>query len=143
MRKLNFLAIAAVASFCVSCSAPVDYKVEDYRTTMQFHDNFKVMQLADLHLGVQGDTVGQLNFIETLIKHANPDLIVLTGDQFMLANTVIVNKLFERLNITCIRVNTLLNDILLPTFSVQSILYRLVCIITMKMSEKGSFMLIF
>ena len=101
MRKLNFLAIAAVASFCVSCSAPVDYKVEDYRTTMQFHDNFKVMQLADLHLGVQGDTVGQLNFIETLIKHANPDLIVLTGDQFMLANTVIVNKLFERLNIIC------------------------------------------
>lgn len=52
-------------------------------------------------------------------------------------------QLFERLNITCIRVNTLLNDILLPTFSVQSILYRLVCIITMKMSEKGSFMLIF
>lgn len=52
-------------------------------------------------------------------------------------------QLFERLNITCIRVNTLLNDILLPTFSVQSILYRLVCIITMKISEKGSFMLIF
>ena len=101
MRKLNFLAIAAVASFCVSCSAPVDYKVEDYRTTMQFHDDFKVMQLADLHLGVQGDTVWQLNFIETLIKNANPDLIVLTGDQFMLANTVIVNKLFERLNIIC------------------------------------------
>lgn len=52
-------------------------------------------------------------------------------------------QLFERLNITCIRVNTLFNDILLPTFSVQSILYRLVCIITMKISEKGSFMLIF
>ena len=101
MRKLNFLAIAAVASFCVSCSAPVDYKVEDYRTTMQFHDDFKVMQLADLHLGVQGDTVGQLNFIETLIKHANPDLIVLTGDQFMYGSKGMVDALMETLNNKC------------------------------------------
>lgn len=51
-------------------------------------------------------------------------------------------QFFKRLNITCIRANTLPNDILLPTFSVQSILYRLVCVITMKMSQKGSFMLI-
>lgn len=101
MRNLGFLSLVAVASFCVSCSAPVDYKVEDYRTTMQFHDNFKVMQMTDLHLGVQGDIVTQLNFVETLIKHANPDLLVLTGDQFLLANKVIVNKLFERLNRVC------------------------------------------
>ena len=51
-------------------------------------------------------------------------------------------QFFKRLNITCIRANTLPNDILLPTFSVQSILYRLVCVITMKMSQKGSFMFI-
>lgn len=52
-------------------------------------------------------------------------------------------QFFKRLNITCIRANTLPNDILLSTFSVQSILYRLVCVITMKMSQKGSFMLFY
>lgn len=50
--------------------------------------------------------------------------------------------MFKRLKITCIRVNTLPNDVVLPAFSVQSILYRLACILTMKTSEKGGFILI-
>lgn len=105
MRKLGALSLLAVAGFCVSCATPKSYDVDLYRTTMDFHDDFKIMQLADLHLGIQGDVVGQLNFIEKIIFEANPDLIVLTGDQFMLANTTIVNSLFQRLNNVCDRLS--------------------------------------
>ena len=51
MRKLNFLSLVFVAGFCVSCSGPKHYDIELYRSTMNFHDDFKVIQLTDLHLG--------------------------------------------------------------------------------------------
>lgn len=101
MKKLGVFSLFAVATFAVSCAGPKSYDVELYRTKMDFHENFKIMQLADLHLGVQGDTLKHLDFIQYQIEQANPDLIVLTGDQFMLANTNIVNALFERLNRVC------------------------------------------
>ena len=101
MKKLGVFSLFAVATFEVSCAGPKSYDVELYRTKMDFHENFKIMQLADLHLGIQGDVVTQLDFIQYQIEQANPDLIVMTGDQFMLANTNIVNALFERLNRVC------------------------------------------
>jgi hypothetical protein len=101
MRKLNFLSLIFVAGFCASCSGPKHYDIELYRTTMNFHDDFKVMQLTDLHLGYEGDVNRSLQFVENSIKDANPDLIVLSGDSFMFGNTGIVNSLFTRLNNVC------------------------------------------
>lgn len=101
MRVSKFFPILVVAAFCASCAAPKDYSVNEYRTTMQFHDNFRIMQLADLHLGIESDLNLQLNFIEKSIKHANPDLIVLTGDNFMYGTKSIVRHLFKRLNDVC------------------------------------------
>ena len=101
MRKLNISSLILFSTLIVSCSPAKHYDVELYRTTMQFHDDFKVMQLTDIHLGHEGDVIKQLKFIETSIKEANPDLIVLTGDSFMFANTSMVNALFTTLNNVC------------------------------------------
>ena len=106
MRKLSFLSLACVAVFCVSCSPVKHYDLELYRTTMNFHDDFKVMQLTDFHLGYEGDVNRNLKFIESSIKHAKPDLIVMTGDQFMFANTSIVNALFTKINSVCHELST-------------------------------------
>ena len=68
MRKLNFLSLVFVAGFCVSCSGPKHYDIELYRSTMNFHDDFKVLQLTDLHLGYEGDINRNLDFMENSIK---------------------------------------------------------------------------
>lgn len=101
MRKLLIFIIAVLCLACTSCAQSKEYGVKDYRTTMQFYDGFKVMQLTDLHLGVQGDLQSNLDFVSKLIDEADPDLIVVTGDSFMYANKNIVNALFEMLNTKC------------------------------------------
>ena len=101
MKKYLILFIAMLCLACTSCSETKEYSVDEYRTTMQFHDNFRVMQLTDLHLGIQGDLVRNLNFVSKLIDDADPDLIVITGDSFMYASKGIVNALMEMLNNKC------------------------------------------
>lgn len=101
MRKSSFITLSLVSAFCISCSPAKDYDVELYRTVMEFHDDFKVLQLTDIHLGFQGDVNKNLKFIEASIKDANPDLVVLTGDSFMYGNTGMVNNLFTTLNNVC------------------------------------------
>lgn len=53
MNKRTLLPLLLLAASCVSCAKGVEYELDSYRTTMQFHDNFRVMQLTDLHLGIQ------------------------------------------------------------------------------------------
>ena len=107
MKKFLIFIMAVLCLACTSCSQAKDYTVNDYRTTMQFYDGFKVMQLTDLHLGVQGDLQRNLDFVSKLIDEADPDLIVVTGDSFMYANKNIVNLLFELLNTKCKELTTL------------------------------------
>ena len=95
-----------IALVCTSCSQVVDYGVEQYRTTMEFHDDFKVVQLTDLHLGIESDLTKQLNFVCESIEQADPDLIILTGDNFMYASKGIVKALFKTLNDKCKQLST-------------------------------------
>ncbi len=76
-------------------------EVSEYRTTMVFHDDFKILQLTDLHLGIESDLAKQLGIVKKSISEAQPDLIILTGDNFMYANKSIVYSLVETLNDCC------------------------------------------
>ena len=99
--KLKLVMLLLIVLLCSSCTKTVDYDVDSYRTTMQFRDNFKVMQLTDLHFGIESDLAMQLDFMCNSIDEANPDLIILTGDNFMYASKGIVDVLFETLNSKC------------------------------------------
>ena len=101
MKTKLMLPLLLVALSCASCSKMVDYDINDYRTTMKFHDNFRVMQLTDLHLGIQSDIQRELDFISKSIDDADPDLIVLTGDQFMYGSKGMVDNLMKTLNDKC------------------------------------------
>lgn len=78
-----------------------DYSVDKYRTTMQFYDDFKILQLTDLHLGIESNMSLQLDVIKDAIKESSPDLIILTGDNFMYASKGVVKSLFSFLNNEC------------------------------------------
>lgn len=84
-----------------SCGAVIDYKehLEDYVYAMQYHDNFNVLQLTDIHWNYNSSAAASKGYLAKVIneveKHlkdtqganAKIDLIEITGDQFMLANS--------------------------------------------------------
>ena len=77
------------------------YDVSEYRTTMQYYDDFKIMQLTDLHFGIETDVGAQLEIVKNNIRTEKPDLIILTGDNFMYASKGIVRTLISMLNEEC------------------------------------------
>jgi len=97
------LTVLLLLSF-TACSAPLkerEYEISEYRTTMQFHDNFKILQLTDLHLGIESDLALQLNVVKNAIRTQQPDLVILTGDNFMYATKSVVKNLVKTLNDEC------------------------------------------
>lgn len=94
------LALCALAS----CGAGTrEYDVLDYRTTMEYYEGFKIMQIADLHFGIESDLRSQMSVVEKSVLEADPDLIILTGDNLMYGNKAIANELFGLLNSLCKR----------------------------------------
>ena len=103
-RIIVLLALAALLLPLFGCAAAGEgksYPVEEYRTTMQYYDDFKVMQLTDLHFGIETDVALQLRILTSEIREEQPDLIVLTGDNFMYASKGVVNSLVSALNEVC------------------------------------------
>ena len=99
------LALACLISLS-SCSLirEKEYDVTDYRTTMQYYDDFKILQLTDIHLGVESDIALQLDIVRNNIRKEKPDLVVVTGDSFMYSSRKIVKALIKTLNDECARV---------------------------------------
>ena len=109
-RTTSALLLLALLFLFVGCAAYRDvphnvgkqaYAVQDYRTTMQYYDDFKILQIADLHLGIETDVAHQLSILRNTIRLEQPDLIVLTGDNFMYASKGVVRSLISTLNEEC------------------------------------------
>lgn len=100
------LLLCAVLLSLTGCSAhggrgERSYPVEAYRTTMQYYEDFKILQIADLHLGIETDVGHQLEILKDSIRKEQPDLIILTGDNFMYASKGVVKSLISALNREC------------------------------------------
>ena len=92
--KVILLCLPLFLSSC-SLSAKKSYPVSDYRSTLPFKDNFKIMQLTDLHFSVQSDYKRVTNYLSLNIRSCNPDLIILTGDTFMDSSKNIVDNVIN------------------------------------------------
>ena len=110
MNKKLILLISSVATLSLTaCSGTIDYKdhLEDYVHVMKYHDDFNVLQLTDIHWNYNSSTSASKVYLEKLLKQADAhiketqganakiDLIEITGDQFMLANTYHVSTFLE------------------------------------------------
>ena len=110
MNKKLILLISSVATLSLTaCSGTIDYKdhLEDYVHAMKYHDDFNVLQLTDIHWNYNSSTSASKVYLEKLLKQADAhiketqganakiDLIEITGDQFMLANTYHVSTFLE------------------------------------------------
>ena len=101
MKKIYILSLLLMIFTFTSCTKSKEYDVNDYRTTMKFHDDFKILQITDIHLGIESDLKHQLSIVENYITEADPDLVILTGDNFMYGSKGIVKNLLYTLNETC------------------------------------------
>lgn len=103
--KKKYLSLAFILGLLTSCVSKT-YDVMDYRLTMEFHDDFKILQLTDLHFGIESHLESQFAFVKQSINEANPDLIILTGDNFMYASKAIVKNTFTFINECCKELST-------------------------------------
>ncbi|MCQ2815210.1 MAG: metallophosphoesterase [Bacilli bacterium] len=100
-NKFLLLIPAIFAVSLTSCGQTVSYKSGDnyknYIRELNFHNNFNILQLTDIHWNggtqVGDNTYGSESYLKKVIEEASKhskggklDLIEITGDTFMLAN---------------------------------------------------------
>ena len=101
-KKVLCIALAALMLLTsAGCAQPIRSSdhLEDYVFTMQYHDGFNILQLTDIHWNVNTSAKASMAYLDKVLKEANDhiiatqgpdakiDLVELTGDMFMLANT--------------------------------------------------------
>ena len=79
----------------VSCISSKDYDLVDYKKEMEYKDNFKIMQLTDIHFSLPTNMDMQFKFLKKNIITSNPDLIAITGDSFFGATKRQVDLFFD------------------------------------------------
>ncbi len=92
-----------------SCNTSFHYidHLQDYVINLKYHDAYNILQLTDIHWNITTSTISSKAYLEQLFlevdKHikdnqgsdAHIDLVELTGDLFMLANTFHVDTFID------------------------------------------------
>lgn len=106
IKIIKNLSLILLTSFSLilpsGCGESKTYNYDDYIIKLNVSKNepFKIMQLSDLHLGINGDIQKQYQFSRENIFESKPNLIVLTGDSFMYATRELVYDFIDFLNET-------------------------------------------
>ena len=113
MKNKSLLMLVPLMSVVLTSCGNVrkwEEHLDDYVYAMQFHANFNVLQLTDIHWNANSSTLASKGYLEKVLAESDAhvkglygndakiDLIEITGDQFMLANTYHVEtfmKFFE------------------------------------------------
>jgi len=112
-KKMGILSLLIAPLVLTSCGQVKKYadNLKDYVFTMKYHQNFNILQLTDIHWNANTSTYESKNYLDKVIKEADRhikeqqgsaakiDLVELTGDMFMLANSYHVDnfiKYFEK-----------------------------------------------
>lgn len=105
-NKLIFPLLSVTCLCLTSCGEVIHYasNLDKYVFTMDYHEDFNILQLSDIHWSYNTSTMASKNYLDKLFKevdshvkqeqgvNAKIDLVELTGDQFMLANAYHVDS---------------------------------------------------
>ncbi len=99
MKKTKFAYAFLLSALALTSCGTKTYSSSDYILEMGWKDDFKIIQLSDIHLANKDDQDRQFAFMRTAINKANAggkaDLIVTTGDLFTFADKVTAKRLFS------------------------------------------------
>ena len=102
-KKTILLSFPLFSLALTSCGQVINWNehLDDYVFAMQYHADFNILQLTDIHWNVNSSTTRSKQYLDKVFKEADAhcpggiDLVELTGDQFMLANTYHVKTFVE------------------------------------------------
>jgi predicted MPP superfamily phosphohydrolase len=98
MNKKSLLLIFLVFSLILTltgCAEKKEYNIDDYFFELDYKDDFKILQLTDIHFNNKDDHQIHYKFMDLTIKDADADLIIITGDLFTFADKKTAIELFE------------------------------------------------
>ena len=97
--KKRFIALSFVSALALTACGAKKYSPSDYILTMDYRNDFKILQLTDLHIGDKDNQDVQYKFLDILYEDANnPDMVVITGDLFTFASKATAERLFKYLD---------------------------------------------
>lgn len=102
MKHKGKIAYLLILPLLLSACGNKTYPIEQYFLNIDYEDNFRILQLTDIHLGITTNLKEQEQYLTTLIDTSSPHMIVITGDTFMNASKNEVDFIytyFDSLNI--------------------------------------------
>lgn len=97
MKKLYLFALP-ILGLCLTSCGQSNPALTDYVKSLDLfahQDSVKVLQLTDIHWSVGTDFKREDAYLTALVVKANPDVIMITGDSFLIANQTTVNHLWS------------------------------------------------
>lgn len=100
MKRL--ICIMIVTALCVAFSGCGGrgkcYQPEEYILETDYTEDYRILQLSDIHLANKDNRKLQYEFLDLTIRDANADMIVLSGDSFTFADRRTAKELFAFLD---------------------------------------------
>ncbi len=101
-NKLPLVLLSFIPMVLASCGEVIKYEehLDDYVYEMTYRDGFNILQLTDIHWNNNSSTMASKIYLEKVIdeaaRHAGKiDLVELTGDLFMLANSYHIDTFLD------------------------------------------------
>ena len=100
MKKMIFAVLITIAMLSITAcgTRKLRYDPEDYVLETEYKDDFKILQLSDIHMANKDNQDRQYRFLKLIIEDADADLIVVTGDIFTFADKATAKRLFDFLD---------------------------------------------
>lgn len=99
MKKIIALILVVVMCIlCCGCGKESSYEASDYMLNVDYKDDFKILQLCDLHLANKDNRQIHYDYLDGVIKEAKADMIVVCGDLFTFADKTVPKELFAFLD---------------------------------------------
>ena len=100
MKRNILLKVAALLALSLSSCGTKHYEPKEYILELPWQENFRILQLNDIHIGNKDDQQLQFDFIDLTIEdeRAKPNLIIICGDLFTFADKVSAKRTFAWLD---------------------------------------------
>ena len=101
LMKKRFLALAFISAMALTACGTKQYQASDYVLALDYKNDFKILQLTDLHMADKDDQDVHYKFLDLLFedeKAKGSDLVVITGDLFTFASKPTAERLFNYLD---------------------------------------------
>ena len=100
MKRKGLILLPAIFAMSLSaCATNVHHQISEYIAgSIQYTNDFRILQLTDVHLGDKDKLDTHFKFMDLTIEEAHPDMIVVTGDLFTFASKSTAKKFLKYLD---------------------------------------------